>query len=235
MTMATDDELNDEVLPPRVFVSYSHESEVHSERVLDLANRLRVDGVDARLDRYVESPAEGWIRWMQNEIEAAEFVLVICTATYRRRFDGKEVEGRGLAVNFEGTTIATMIYVNGQRNEKFVPVLLEDMDGSVIPLQLANTTRYQLPDGYVALLRRLTRQPAVVPPPIGQRSHLPLRGTTGSPFGMASSASGTLAPLPSMPVLPGPPAEVPQNLPPRNDFLQRPFPRARRAPPDARG
>jgi hypothetical protein len=42
--------------PERVFISYSHDDEVHKARVLDLANRLREDGVDAVIDQYEESP-----------------------------------------------------------------------------------------------------------------------------------------------------------------------------------
>jgi hypothetical protein len=36
--------------PPRVFISYSHDSEAHRERVLALSERLRADGIDADLD-----------------------------------------------------------------------------------------------------------------------------------------------------------------------------------------
>ena len=79
---------DDEPTPTRVFVSYSHDSPAHAERVLVLADRLRHDGVDARLDQYEPSPTQGWPRWMVDEIAAADFVLVVCTATYRRRFDG---------------------------------------------------------------------------------------------------------------------------------------------------
>jgi hypothetical protein len=39
--------------PPRVFISYSHDSAAHEDRVLALANRLRGDGVDATIDQYV--------------------------------------------------------------------------------------------------------------------------------------------------------------------------------------
>ena len=38
---------------PRVFLSYSHDSDEHAARVLDLANALRRDGCDVTLDRYV--------------------------------------------------------------------------------------------------------------------------------------------------------------------------------------
>ncbi|MCA9692362.1 MAG: toll/interleukin-1 receptor domain-containing protein [Myxococcales bacterium] len=47
---------------PRVFISYSHDSEPHREAVLQLAQRLRGDGIDVRLDRFEAAPAQGWPR-----------------------------------------------------------------------------------------------------------------------------------------------------------------------------
>jgi hypothetical protein len=44
----------------RVFISYSHDSIEHARLVLELAERLRADGVDAQLDQYVAgTPAKG--------------------------------------------------------------------------------------------------------------------------------------------------------------------------------
>jgi len=45
---------------PKVFISYSHDSREHKDRVLELSDRLRDDGIDCHLDQYEESPAEGW-------------------------------------------------------------------------------------------------------------------------------------------------------------------------------
>jgi hypothetical protein len=39
--------------PPRVFISYSHDSPEHAQQVLELAERLRKDGTDAQIDQYV--------------------------------------------------------------------------------------------------------------------------------------------------------------------------------------
>ena len=73
--------------PPKVLISYSHDSAAHKQRVLALAERLRSDGVNAQLDQYVEgSPAEGWPRWMHSQLDQADFALLICTETYYRRF-----------------------------------------------------------------------------------------------------------------------------------------------------
>jgi hypothetical protein len=64
---------------PRVFISYSHDSLQHETKVLELADRLRNDGVDANLDQYEPLPADGWPMWMDKEIRSADFVLVIST------------------------------------------------------------------------------------------------------------------------------------------------------------
>ena len=58
---------------PRVFVSYSHDSEDHSLQVLELCNQLRRDGVEAIVNRYVDFPEKGWPRWTIEEIDAADF------------------------------------------------------------------------------------------------------------------------------------------------------------------
>jgi SEFIR domain len=118
--------------PPasKVFISYSHDSDLHKQRVLLLADRLNDDGLelDCRLDQYVEDqlPADwrGWPNWMRQMIEQADFVLVVCTETYRRRYEGKEEEGRGLGGSWEGAIITQEIYEAHSRNTKIYSGLL---------------------------------------------------------------------------------------------------------------
>jgi hypothetical protein len=45
-----------------VFINYGHDSPEHMDRVLELANRLRSEGIDAEVDRYEDEPPEGWPR-----------------------------------------------------------------------------------------------------------------------------------------------------------------------------
>ena len=87
--------------PPRVFISYSHDSQEHADRVLALADRLRSDGVEAWIDQYESAPAEGWPRWMEEQINRVDFVLVVASRVYRARFDNGEAE-RGLGAAWEG-------------------------------------------------------------------------------------------------------------------------------------
>ena len=160
----------------RVFISYSHDSNEHLERVLALSNLLREEGVDCHIDQYEESPPEGWPTWCTNQVEEAEFVLVVCTANYERRFRGKEEQGKGLGATWEGFVINQSIYDAQGKNAKFIPIALNVGDSEHVPVILRGATRYNLSNGddYDVLYRRLTHQPAVVKPKLGEiRSKLP--------------------------------------------------------------
>lgn len=155
------------VVTARVFVSYSHDSEAHDERVLALADRLRSEGLDVRLDRYVESPPEGWPVWMRRQATECDFVLLVCTPEYRRRFDREDTGGAGKGVKWEAMLAEQLLYEAGARNEKLIPVLLPGGREEDVPIVLRAYTRYRLPEGYERLYRRLTRQPEIEAPPIG--------------------------------------------------------------------
>ena len=159
--------------PPRVFISYSHDSDEHCQRILGLAQELRRNGIDALIDRFAPHPNEGWPRWMQRQIEDSDFVLAVCTAIYKRRFDGREDRKQGGGVNWEGFLTGQLIYNNQALNEKIIPIVFEDAAEEDIPLLLRGSTHYRLTASLEALLRRLTGQPEIVPEPLGQTPNLP--------------------------------------------------------------
>jgi len=98
---------------PKVFVSYSHDSLDHEDRVLALADRLRGDGIDCMIDQYETNPPEGWPRWMERQIRNASFIFLICTETYNRRVLGEEEPGKGLGVLWESNIIYNSLYTLG--------------------------------------------------------------------------------------------------------------------------
>ena len=57
--------------PPKVLISYSHDSPEHEKRVLTFTDRLRGDGIDCTIDQYVVVPEEGWPLWMENQLPLA--------------------------------------------------------------------------------------------------------------------------------------------------------------------
>lgn len=160
---------------PTVFISYSHDSPEHLERVAALADRLRQGGVDAILDRYELAPPEGWPHWMERQIKGADFVLLVCTETYRRRVDKMEAPGKGLGGSWEGHLITQHLYDAGAANERFIPVLFSPDDASNIPTPLRAATHYRVGDeeGYQNLYRRLTDQPRLARPELGPLRRLP--------------------------------------------------------------
>jgi hypothetical protein len=149
-----------------VFISYSHDSPEHEAKVLALANRLRADGIDAVLDQFENFPSEGWELWGQRQIQAAAFVLMVCTPTYRRRFDGEEEPGKGLGAISETRYIRQLLYNAGGTNERFLPILLTDADGAHIPVTLQGYQHFALytEQGYENLRLHLTGQSRVRKP-----------------------------------------------------------------------
>jgi hypothetical protein len=162
---------------PKVFISYSHDSPEHKDRVLALADRLRRDGVNCEIDQYEPSPPEGWPRWMARQIKAADFVLVICTEQYGKRFCGEDGQGHGKGAKWEGSIITQALYDNEGSNAKFVPIAFSGSDLKYIPDVIHGTTHYVCDgdDHYIELYRRLTNQRGIARPSLGKLKSLPLR------------------------------------------------------------
>ena len=162
---------------PKVFISYSWDSDEHKDRVLELSNRLRSEGVDCRIDQYEQFPSQTWFRWMETQIEWAEFVLLICTHKYNQRFSGQEtVSGKGAA--WEGAIISQTLYDSYSKNTKFIPVIYSSEDYNNIPTILRGFSNYFIgpeEEGYLKLYRLLTNQHETPITKLGRLLTLPPR------------------------------------------------------------
>lgn len=190
----------------RVFLSYSWDSDAHKQRVLAVAQRLRNDGVDAWMDRFTTFPAEGWPRWMENEIARAQFVIVIATEKYAERFAGKAPAGTGLGATWEGAIITQDLYEAGAYNTKFLPAIFSSSDSVDIPKPLRPFARFRVDTdhGYDALYRHITGQPEIVPATLGQKRNMP-GGVHGKPLPVPPIHDSIATP-PPLHQLPPPPA-----------------------------
>lgn len=85
--------------PPRVFISYSHDSPEHEALILHLAQCLRANRVDAWIDQFEPWPKIDWPRWMEERLGWGDYVMMICTETYFRRITAEAPAdtGRGYA------------------------------------------------------------------------------------------------------------------------------------------
>jgi len=77
---------------------------------------------------------------MYDEVEQADYVLVVCTETYARRFRGHEEAGVGLGARWEGAIITNFLYVEQDDSTKFIPVVVDGDDRKHIMAPLSLTS-----------------------------------------------------------------------------------------------
>ena len=112
---------------PRVFISYSHDSDAHKQWVLRLATDLRAAGIDASLDQWDLAPGQDVVAFMANGISGADRVLVICSEKYVHKAEA----GQG-GVGYE-RLIVTAGLVQTIDTKKFLPLVRENGSPSKTP------------------------------------------------------------------------------------------------------
>ncbi|MCE1243065.1 toll/interleukin-1 receptor domain-containing protein [Oryzomicrobium sp.] len=112
---------------PKVFVSYSHDSDSHKEWVLNLSSCLRHNGIDVSLDLWDLSPGESLGRFMEQNMSQADRVIIVCTTEYVKK--ANDCIG---GVAYEGL-IATSEIVGDVGTKKFIPIVRNNVREKKIP------------------------------------------------------------------------------------------------------
>ncbi|HCO93377.1 MAG TPA: hypothetical protein DIU00_05405 [Phycisphaerales bacterium] len=167
----------DKVIHPKVFISYSHDSPKHAAKVLEFANKLRSEGIDAILDQYEPWPNKGWPQWMLEQINRAGFVLMICTKVYYKGIMGKLPRKIKRGIKYEWNLIQTYFYEDSSVNTRFLPVVFEEDSITFIPDPFRTMPRFCIAtnEGYEDLYRKLTNQPKTTIPKLGKLKSLEAR------------------------------------------------------------
>lgn len=162
-----------ETQPPKIFISYSWESDEHKDWVRLLSERLTQNGVNVRLDQWHIVPGQSLTQFMEIEVQTCEFVLVVCTKEYCRKS-----LARSGGVGYEQQIITGNI-VGGKPREHFIPLIRDgEFDPGPecsIPAQFMGIYAIDMRDGADSdqsnefLLRAIYRQPVATPPAIGPR------------------------------------------------------------------
>ncbi|EAQ96392.1 toll/interleukin-1 receptor domain-containing protein [Congregibacter litoralis] len=156
-------------VPPKVFISYSHDSADHKQWVLDFATTLRGRGIDAILDQWDLVPGADVPRFMEQNLRESDFVLMVCTPRYVEKANA----GEG-GVGYE-RMIVTADLMRSIDNKKFIPVICKHGEGSSTPIFLASKfyVDFSNSDGVEAsfdeLLRSLTGTALFEKPEIGSQ------------------------------------------------------------------
>lgn len=154
---------------PKVFISYAHDTEQFADKILEFSNTLRSHNIDASIDQYEESPPEGWPRWMDNQIENSDYVLIVCTQLYYDKvMNFKSGEGKG--VNWELNIIYQHLYESCCYNTKFIPIVFNDYSTTKILKPLQSSTYYYVDreKDFKKLCYRLKGIKNTIKPPLGQ-------------------------------------------------------------------
>jgi predicted transcriptional regulator len=159
---------------PRVFISYSHDSQEHKKWVLDLATRLRNTGIDAILDQWELTPGADIPHFMETQLASANYILMICTDEYVKKAN-LGVGGVGyekmmitaeVMKSIESTKVIPIIKQNGTRN---VPTFLQ----SKYSINLSNNDSFEF--NYDELIRKFHGAPLYEKPEIGNNPFTPTK------------------------------------------------------------
>ncbi len=158
---------------PKVFISYSHQDADYEKKVLDFANRLRSEGIDANIDLYEEAPIEGWPRWMENQINNSDFILIVSSKSYYEKCYSETKKSKG--ISWEVNIVYQHIYDAASQNTKFIPVYFDIDDEQYIIMPLKSFTFYNVgaQDGFDKLYWRLRGVTKTQKPPLGKLRPLP--------------------------------------------------------------
>jgi SEFIR domain len=162
--------------PPRVFVSYSHDSAEHVEMVRRFATFLREQaGVDAHLDRWYEDGRRDWSLWAVQQLDTADFILVIASPRYKRSAEGTALPTDGRGAQFESAIIRNDLTRDlAAATRRALPVVLPGRSIDEIPSFLCgySSTHYVVRDftmdGIEDLRVALTGVPIYRMPPLGR-------------------------------------------------------------------
>lgn len=177
---------------PRVFLSYSWDSDEHEAWVKNLTTSLRRDGIEILSDQFHLHPGMEKQYFMEQAVAQSEFVIVVCTDIYAKRANNREG-----GVGYE-SLIVTSEMADNIRTRKFIPVLRLGSFATALPLYLKGRigvdlrgTPYRTTE-YEKLVRVLHGE-TIQPPPIGKKPDFSL-----APTALSAPAVPAVIPPPSL-------------------------------------
>lgn len=152
---------------PKVFISYSQDSDAHKNLVLDFADRLCEGGINCSLDQYETFPSGGWAEWSSSQLESVDFVLVVCTEGYSLKASSELPQGTGSGTKWEANSIRNAYY-QGRLKDRVIPVVFSAPDAKYIPTYLVTMRWFVVGRDDEDLYRCLTGQGKRIKPRIGK-------------------------------------------------------------------
>ena len=156
-----------EQIPPRVFISYSHDSQLHKDWVLNIATRLVANGVDVILDQWDLSLGSNLPKFIENGLTEADRILAVCTENYVSK--ANQIEG---GVGYEKMILTAQLFED-LSTDLIVPVVCSPSASKLVPTFLNGRVYIDFRDelayeeNYAKLLRDIHNEPVSPRPPLG--------------------------------------------------------------------
>ncbi|MBU1668342.1 SUMF1/EgtB/PvdO family nonheme iron enzyme [bacterium] len=127
---------------PKVFISYSwDEKTTISDDVWELAEKFCNHGIKPILDQdhggASPTPDGGWRKWMQDNIEIADYILIVCTEAYYNKISNNVEVCAGRGVKREWLLIDNQLY-DGAKITNYIPIYYEKDNNKFIPTVIKN-------------------------------------------------------------------------------------------------
>jgi hypothetical protein len=157
-----------EEIPPQVFISYSHDSDEHKNWIVQLATRLRSNGVDIILDAWNTKLGSNLASFMEQGLSISQRVICVCSDNYLIKANG----GKGGA-GYEKQIMTSELVVD-QNTNWVIPLIVNNTGDKKTPtfLGVRKYISFEDPKLYEAkyeeLLRDILEEPVLAIPPIGQ-------------------------------------------------------------------
>lgn len=172
--------------PPKIFISYSHDSDAHKAWALKLATDLVEKGIEVIFDQWDLTLGQDIAAFMEESVSTADRVLLVCTEKYV----AKANDGQG-GVGYERLIVSREI-VEKIDTKKFIPLTraagtppkLPNFLGARRYLDFSNDAQYE--DRIEELARELHGIPAVTKPSLGHNPYV----ATAPPFDQPSRMAG---------------------------------------------
>ncbi|MEG1725994.1 MAG: toll/interleukin-1 receptor domain-containing protein [Anaerovoracaceae bacterium] len=158
------------IINPKVFISYSHDSEKHKLWVLKLSTHLRKHGVDVILDQWDARLGDDLPFFMEQGLSSSNLVLCVCSDKYVEKSNankgGSGYEKKILSADLMKDSSQNYIIPikrNNTKNE--LPMFLS----GTLYLDFENDSKYY--DDYEKLLARIYDEDIKIKPALGENPY----------------------------------------------------------------
>ena len=158
---------------PKAFISYSHDSLEHKKWVLDLATRLRSNGIESILDQWSLGPGDDLPHFMEQNLADADRVLMVCTENYVKKANS----GSG-GVGYE-KMIVTADLLKRIDSKKVIPLIRQSGAHAVPTFLLSKlyvdfSREDQFELSFDDLVRAVHEKPLYIAPPVSNDPFVPV-------------------------------------------------------------